>query len=79
MGIDMLDKLASMLVIVVGAYLIIYHRRLGSGTAEFRRNRLLPLGKKATPKEYSIVYLASGIILSLVGVLTLFGVIHLKW
>jgi len=79
MRIDMLNKLASGLVIVVGGYLMIYHRRLGSETAGFRRNRLLPLGKKATPKEYSIVYLATGIILSLVGVLTLFGVIHFKW
>ena len=77
MGIDMLNKLASMLLIGVGAYFIICHDKLGRETAEYRRNKILPL-KKATPKEYSIVYLVGGIILSLVGVLTLFGVIHFK-
>ncbi len=74
----MLDKLAGILVIVVGAYFIIYHDKLGRETAEHRRNKILPF-KKATPKEYSIVYLIGGIILSLVGILTLFGVIHFKW
>jgi len=78
MGIDMVNKLASILVIVMGAYFLIYHDKLGRETFESLRNKILPL-KKATPREYSIVYLVGGIILSLVGVLTLFGVIHFKW
>jgi len=64
-------------MIVIGAYLIIYHDKLGCETAEDLRNKILPL-KKATPKEYSIIYLVGGIILCLVGVLALFGVIHIK-
>ena len=78
MDIDILNKLASILVIVVGAYFIFYYNKLGRETAEYRRNKILPL-KKATPKEYSIIFLIGGIILSLAGVLTLFGVIHFKW
>jgi hypothetical protein len=77
MGTDMLNNLASILVIVVGAYFLIYHNKLGRETAESLRNKILPL-KKATPKEYSIVFLIGGIILSLVGILSLFGVIHIK-
>jgi hypothetical protein len=73
----MLSKLASVLLIAVGAYLINYHRKFGREIAEFRRDKVLPL-KKASAKEYSTVYLACGIILCLVGFLTLFGVIHFK-
>ena len=73
----MLNKLVTIVMIVIGAYFIIYHDKLGRETAEDLRNRILPL-KKATPKEYSIIYLVGGIILCLVGVLALFGVIHIK-
>ena len=77
MGIDALNKLAIMLMIFIGVYLIIYHDKLGRETAESLQNKILPL-KKATPKEYSIVYLIGGVILSLVGILSLFGIIHIK-
>jgi uncharacterized membrane protein len=63
---DILNKLAIILVIVVGTYFLIYHRKLGRETAESLRNKILPL-KKPTPKEYSIIYLVGGIILCLVG------------
>ena len=77
MGIVILNKLVSILVIIVGTYFLIYHRKLGHETAESLKNKILPL-KKATPIEYSIVYLIIGIILSIVGILSLFGVIHIK-
>ncbi len=77
MGTDILNKLAYILVIVVGVYFLIHHRKLGNETAESLRNKILPL-KKVTPKEYSILYLIFGIMLSLVGILSLFGVIHIK-
>jgi len=77
MGIAILNKLANILVIVVGIYFLIYHRKLGHKTAESLRNKILPL-KKATPKEHSIIYLIGGIILSFLGILGLFGVIHIK-
>ena len=64
-------------VIVVGGYLVIYHDKLGREIAESLRDKILPL-KKATPKEYSISYLILGMILSLVGILSLFGLIHIK-
>jgi len=77
MGIDALNKLAIIMVVFVGVYLVIYHAKLGRETAESLQNKILPL-KKATPKEYSIVYLIGGAILSLVGILSLFGIIHIK-
>lgn len=77
MGIVSLNKLVSIIVIIVGTFFLIYHRKLGHETAESLQNKILPL-KKATPKEYSIVYLISGIILSLVGILSLFEAIHIK-
>jgi fucose permease len=75
--VEVLNKLATILVVVMGAYLVIYHGKLGRWTAESLQDKMLPL-KKATPKEYSIVHLIIGIILCLVGVLALFGVIHIK-
>jgi hypothetical protein len=77
MGIDMLNKLVTIVMSVIGTYFIIYHDKLGRETAECRRNKILPF-KKATPKEYSISFLIGGIILSLAGILSLLGVIHIK-
>jgi len=50
MGIGVLNKLVIILMIFLGAYLIIYHDKLGRETAESLKNKILPL-KKATPKE----------------------------
>ncbi len=75
--VEFLNKMVNILVIAVGVYLVIFHDKLGRETAESLRDKILPL-KKATPKEYSIVYLIIGIILCLVGALALFGVIRSK-
>ena len=77
MDINTINKLVSILFIVLGAHLIINHHKFGRETAESQLRRILPL-KKASPKEYSIVYLVGGIIFALVGTLTLLGVIHFR-
>jgi hypothetical protein len=74
---DMLNKLVSLLLIGIGAYAIIYHRKLGVRIAEHQRNKMLPF-KKATAKECSITQLVGGIIFFLLGILSLFGIIHIK-
>ena len=73
----MVNKLVSILFIVLGGHLIINHRKFGRETAESQLRKILPL-KKATAKEYSIVYLVGGIIFALAGALALLGVIHFK-
>ena len=75
MNINMIYKLASILLIVLGVYFIVKHRKFAREIVDYQRNKILPF-KKATAKEHSIIYLVGGIILSLVGILTLFGVIH---
>jgi hypothetical protein len=77
MDMNMVNKLVSILFILLGTHLIINHRKFGRETAESKRLKILPL-KKASPKEYSIAYLVGGIIFALVGALVLLGVIHFK-
>jgi hypothetical protein len=74
---ELTHKLAGILLIVVGAYSIVKRRKLAREIVDHQRNRLLPF-KKATEKEHSIIYLVFGIISSLVGVLSLLGVIRFK-
>ncbi len=77
MEIKLVQNLVSIIIILFGFYFIRKHHKLGREIAEYNRNKTLPL-KKATAKEYSILYFACGIILCLVGALSLFGVIHWK-
>jgi len=77
MEIKLVQNLVSIITILLGFYFIRKHHKLGCEVAEFNRNRMLPL-KKATAKEYSIVHLVCGIILCLVGALSLLGLIRWK-
>jgi len=77
MGIEMVNKLAGILCIILGAYLIINGRKFGREVAASQRRRILPL-KKASPKELAMGYLAGGIIFISVGLLVLFGIIDFK-
>ena len=77
MGTDILNKLVNILVIVVGAYFLIYHRKLGKETAESLRNKILPLKKAAQENIQSSIYYSESFF-GLVGILALFGVIRIK-
>ena len=72
-----MHKLASIMFILLGLYLIRNYRKCGRETADSQSNKIRPL-KKATPRELSVGYLVGGIIIALVGVLSLLGVIHFK-
>jgi len=77
MDIELWNKLGSIFFILAGLHLIRNYRKLGREVAESQRDKMLPF-KKATPKELSVCYLVGGIISTLVGALSLLGIISFK-